>query len=324
MPDVLLAIDNLTVAYRSARGLTKAAVDGISLEIKQGEAMGLVGESGCGKSSTARAVMRFIAPASGRVLLNGRDLLSIGNEELKKLRPKFQMIFQDSLASFNPQRPIGAAIAMPLKLMGIKSRAERRLRTRRMMARVGLEFSLCDRFPHQLSGGQCQRAQIARALITGPELLICDEPVSSLDVLIQAQILDLLHKLQKDNGLSMLFISHDLAVVKEICDRVAVMYAGGIREVAACQRLFQAPRHPYARDLLRAIPKIGGFKNELAGSGRAIESPFRSDPGPGCSYRRHCCRVAEKCFLEAPALTDTTPGAYVACHFPLEIENGRQ
>ena len=294
---------------------------GVTLAIKKGESLGLVGGSGCGKSSLAKAAMRFIDPASGRILLNGQDLLSIDKSGLRHLRPKFQMIFQDSFTSFNPQRSIGDAVAMPLKLTGIKSRTRRAHRAHRMMERVGLAASLYDRRPHQLSGGQCQRAQIARALITEPELLICDEPLSALDVLIQAQILGLLDKLRKDHRLGMLFISHDLAVVNKICDRVAVMVAGEICEVGNARRLFQSPQHPYTEALLRAIPAIDRGQRMQAVLRPIAHAPAQDRPDAGCSYRWHCQKAEGKCFHEKPALTPKGPDGRVACHFPLNIQN---
>lgn len=313
----LLAIENLVVAYPSARGRKKQVVSSVSLTVEKGESLGLVGESGCGKSSLAKAVMQFITPVSGHIRFGKEKLTRLDKHRLRQLRPRFQMIFQDSISALNPRRTIGAAIAMPLKQLGASSRADRVNRAREMMEQVGLDPSTFDLLPYQLSGGQCQRVQIARALITEPELLICDEPVSSLDVSVQAQIINLLEKLRKRNHLAMLFISHDLAVVKNICDRIAVMYAGKLCEVSDSESLYSAPLHPYSKTLLSAIPTIGGLKKIHVMGWNADDPGPLCDSDHGCVYRLRCYQARKRCSDETPGLNEVIPGGFVACHYPL-------
>lgn len=312
-----LTIENLVVAYPDGRGRARQVVADVSLQVKTGESLGLVGESGCGKSSLAKAVMQFIKPISGKIRFGEDCLTRLDKFRLRQCRPKFQMIFQDSISALNPRRTIGATIAMPLKLLGGTSRAERRDRARQMMHQVGLATSTFDLLPYQLSGGQSQRVQIARALITQPELLICDEPVSALDVSIQAQIINLLDKLREDTKLTMLFISHDLAVVKNICDRIAVMYAGKLCEVSDSQNLYQAPLHPYSKTLLEAIPTIGKFKKDHIEGMKTFGTYSSEYPDHGCRFRRRCFQATQRCSDETPALTEMRPEGFVACHYPL-------
>lgn len=313
----LLTIENVVVTYPDGRGRARQAVADVSLQVKKGESLGLVGESGCGKSSLAKAVMRFVKPISGHIRIDTVDLTTIDKYRLRQLRPKFQMIFQDSIAALNPRRNIGATIAMPLKLLGKVSRAERIDRACQMMQDVGLDPSGFDLLPYQLSGGQCQRVQIARALITQPELLICDEPVSALDVSIQGQIINLLDKLREKSKLTMLFISHDLAVVKNICDRIAVMYAGTLCEVSDSENLYQRPMHPYSKILLEAIPTIGKFnKDDMVGLKTANAQTF-DVPDHGCRFRGRCFQAKQRCANEEPILKEISPEGLVACHYPL-------
>ena len=321
----LLRIEELVVEFPAAQRRKVHAVSGVSFEIRQGETLGLVGESGCGKSSLARAIMQIPPPISGKVLLDGVDLTTLHGKGLKELRRHFQMIFQDPVSSLNPSHPVGESIASPLTAMGGMDKAERTRRTWKMMTAVGLDPERhYGRRPQQLSGGQCQRVGIARALITGPHLLVCDEPVSSLDVSVQAQILNLLRDIKKSYALSMLFIAHDLAVVKNICDRVAVMYLGRICEVAPCENLYTTPAHPYTRALLNAVPRpdpgypipeIGIIPGEL---------PSSLNPPSGCRFRTRCPRVAAICSKIRPELREIAPDHEVACHFPLDVrqENG--
>jgi peptide/nickel transport system ATP-binding protein len=319
----LLRVENLVVEFPSAGGRTVHAVSGVSLDIRHNETLGLVGESGCGKSSLARGIMQLPGPTSGRVLLDGLDLAAVPPRSLQPLRRRFQMIFQDPVSSLNPCRSVGESIAAPLLSMGGIAAVERTRRTREMMRLVGLDPEQhYGRKPQQLSGGQCQRAGIARALITGPQLLVCDEPVSSLDVSVQAQILNLLRDIKKSYGLAMLFIAHDLAVVKNICDRVAVMYLGRICEVAPCEDLYAAPAHPYTRALLDAVPRPDpGYSIPEVGllSG---ELPSPLDPPSGCRFRTRCPLAKTLCAAEQPELREIGPEHQVACHFPLEQHGG--
>lgn len=313
----LLQIKDLVVEYNAGRKRKVHAVSGVSFNIVRGETFGLVGESGCGKSSVARAVMQLPAPASGSVMLNGIDLTKLNRNELRLRRQHFQMVFQDPVASLNPRHKIGESIETPLRTIKHLDKAERREQVRQMLDRVGLDpDQYYDRLPFQLSGGQCQRVSIARALITDPQLLICDEPVSSLDVSIQAQIINLLRDLKPSHNLSMLFISHDLAVVKNICDRVAVMYLGHLCEVATSAQLFSAPAHPYTRALLSAIPRPDPQFSHLKIDIMPGELPSAIDPPSGCRFRTRCPRAQADCAQITPDLREFSSGHQVACHYP--------
>ncbi len=315
----LLSIENLVVAYPDGRGRTRPAVADVSLQIGKGESLGLVGESGCGKSSLAKAVMQFVKPISGHIRFGADDLTRLDRKRLRQIRSKFQMIFQDSISALNPRRSIGAAIAISLKLLGEVSRAESVNRACQTMQQVGLDPSGYDLLPYQLSGGQCQRVQIARALITQPELLICDEPVSALDVSVQAQIINLLDMLRENNKLTLLFISHDLAVVKIICDRIAVMYAGKLCEVSDADSLYQAPLHPYSKILLQAIPIIGKFKKDALDISKTVGAHASQFPDHGCRFRDRCFQAKRRCSDEEPVLKQVRPKGFVACHYPLSF-----
>lgn len=316
--DLLLTIENLVVEFPAAGGRTVHAVSGVSLDIRHNETLGLVGESGCGKSSLARAIMQIPPPVSGRVLFNGVDLTGLHGGQLKELRRSFQMIFQDPVSSLNPSRAVGESIAAPLLSLSGMNKAERLRLTQEMMTAVGLdpERHYVSR-PRQLSGGQCQRAGIARALITGAKLLVCDEPVSSLDVSVQAQTLNLLRDIKESYGLAMLFIAHDLAVVKNICDRVAVMYLGRLCEVAPCESLYETPAHPYTRALLDAVPRPvpGCPAPDIVMLPGELPSPL--DPPCGCRFHTRCPRAQDRCVSELPELRRMAPGHSVACHYPL-------
>ena len=315
----LLSIEQLVVIYPGVRGRARPAVSDVSLQIQKGESLGLVGESGCGKSSVAKAVMQFIKPASGQIRIGGNTLTGLDRSRLRRLRPGFQMIFQDSISALNPRRSIGDSIAMPLKLLEVLSKVEREDCARQMMQQVGLDPSLFDLLPHQLSGGQCQRVQMARGLITQPKLLICDEPVSALDVSVQAQIINLLEKLRRKTGLTLLFISHDLAVVKNVCDRIAVMYAGKICEIADSNELYRKPHHPYSKILIEAIPSIGQFRHINGGNTPKVHTT--DSRGHGCKFRRRCFQTKKRCGDEEPVVKQTGPGRYAACHYPLAVSS---
>ncbi len=314
----ILELHHLVVEFDAGKGRKVHAVSDVSLHITRGETLGLVGESGCGKSSIARAVIQLPRPTSGKVLFNGEDLTRISGRCLRKLRPRFQMIFQDSMAALNPRRKVGETIAMPLNIIKNGLHANRISKAREMMALVGLDPETYNRRPFQFSGGQCQRIQIARALMTEPELLICDEPLSSLDVSIQAQIINLLENMRTRYGLTMLFISHDMAVVKNVCDRVAVMYLGKLCEIAPTMDLYKMPAHPYTAALISAIPSQG---RELLGkkvSVKNAEIPSPINPPAGCRFHTRCPAARPLCAESEPVLMDTGHGRQVACHYPLQ------
>jgi len=314
----LLRVEELVVEFPATQRRKVHAVSGVSLDIGRGETLGLVGESGCGKSSLARAIMHLPGPTTGRVILDGVELTALESRGLRHMRSRFQMIFQDPVASLNPVRTVGESIEAPLRAMGRVNGAERMRRTKEMMAAVGLDPEQhYGRRPFQLSGGQCQRVSIARALMTDPQLLICDEPVSSLDVSVQAQIINLLREVKRRYGLAMLFISHDLAVVKNVCDRVAVMYLGRLCEMAAGAELYAAPAHPYTQALLAAVPRPDP-RHPLAETGMLPgELPSAIDPPSGCRFRPRCPRAEERCAQVRPELQQIAPGHLVACHYPL-------
>jgi peptide/nickel transport system ATP-binding protein len=312
----LLRIENLVVTYAVA-GKTVHAVSDVSLNIARGETLGLVGESGCGKSSLARAVLRLAPATSGRVLFDGVDLGLSGRRELREMRRRLQIIFQDPIASLNPRRRIGDIVAEPLVIAGVTDKEKRETRVRAVLSAVGLDPDLTMvRYPHEFSGGQCQRICIARALILEPELIVCDEPVSSLDVSIRAQIINLLEAMKARYGLTLLFIAHDLAVVKAVSDRVAVMYLGKLCEVAPTEELYAAPAHPYTALLLEAIPQPD--PDAPVPTGVAIgEPPSPMAPPSGCRFRTRCSRATARCSNEEPVLAEVAPGRFAACHFPL-------
>lgn len=316
-PMPLLRVENLVVEFPAAQHRTVHAVSGVSFDIGAGETLGLVGESGCGKSSLARAIMQSPPPTSGKVLLDGVDLANIRGRELREQRSHFQMVFQDPVASLNPVKRVGESVELPLRAMGVVKHALYKL-AREAFTSVGLDPDQhYSRKPSGLSGGQCQRVCIARALISNPQFLVCDEPVSSLDVSIQAQIINLLHDLKEKRGLSMLFISHDLAVVKNISDRVAVMYLGRLCEVAPCADFFNAPAHPYSHALLASVPHPDPRRPCSPGNMLAGELPSAINPPSGCRFRTRCPRVQDRCVIEQPELREIAKDHSVACHFPL-------
>jgi peptide/nickel transport system ATP-binding protein len=312
----LLKVDNLVVEY-SVGGKTVHAVSGVSLEVARGETLGLVGESGCGKSTLGRAVLQLRRPASGQVVFDGHDLVAMHGDALRQMRRRVQLIFQDPIASLNPRRRIGDIVAEPLAIAGVKDRAERERRVREVLSAVGLDPDLVmGRLPHEFSGGQCQRISIARALVLNPEFIICDEPVSALDVSIRAQILNLLEEMKSRYGLTLLFIAHDLAVVKAVSDRVAVMYLGRLCEVGPSEQLFARPAHPYTALLIEAIPHPDPDvrPSESVPIG---EPPSPISPPSGCRFRTRCPRADQRCVDEVPELRAIAPDQLVACHHPL-------
>ncbi|MFD0419968.1 ABC transporter ATP-binding protein [Streptomyces sp. NPDC127108] len=319
-PQPLLAVRDLTMSFPAKRRGTAPvrAVDGISFDVAEGETLGLVGESGCGKSTTGRSIVRLLEPTTGSVTYDGRDISHLSQRELRPLRRELQMVFQDPHSSLNPRQTVARIIADPLLVQGSPA-ADARNRALELMELVGLIPEHSDRYPHEFSGGQAQRVGIARALATGPRLVVADEPVSALDVSVQAQIVNLMERLQRELGLAYLFIAHDLSVVKRVCDRVAVMYLGRIVEIGAKERVYAAPRHPYTRALLSAVP-LPDPAAERARERITLlgDPPSPAAPPPGCTFHPRCPKAQDICRTEAPVLRIGAPGEAreVACHFP--------
>jgi peptide/nickel transport system ATP-binding protein len=312
----LLEVQDLVVEY-SVGGRTIHAVSGVSLEVERGETLGLVGESGCGKSTLGRAVLQLRRPQSGRVLFDGEDLTAMQGDALRKMRRRVQLIFQDPIASLNPRRRIGDIVAEPLVIAGVKDLAKREQLVHEVLSAVGLDPQLVSgRLPHEFSGGQCQRICIARALVLNPEFIVCDEPVSALDVSIRAQILNLLEDMKARFGLTLLFIAHDLAVVKAVSDRVAVMYLGRLCEVGPSEQVFAHPAHPYTALLIEAIP-VPDPDVRPAESIAVGEPPSPMAPPSGCRFRTRCPRADQRCSDEVPELREVAPQQFAACHHPL-------
>ncbi len=315
----LLVVKNLVVDFAVDRDLAIQAVSDVSFTIDNGETLGLVGESGCGKSTLARAIVQLQKPTSGKIWFDGAQMVGSNDAHLRKDRPRLQMIFQDAAASLNPARRVGRTISEPLRASGESDRRHRRKMALALMQDVGLNpDQTYDRRPFELSVGQCQRVSIARALVTKPQLLVCDEPVSSLDVSVQAQILNLLEDIKARHKLTMLFISHDLAVVKHICDRVAVMYLGKLCEIAESESLYQSPRHPYTAALLESIPEISTTRTQRTIRLQGIEMPSPATPPSGCRFRTRCPKAQARCAEVEPILEEMTPRCRVACHYPLD------
>ncbi len=315
-PEVMLQVDHLVVEFRSGKRRVQAVSD-VSFEVRTGETLGLVGESGCGKTTTGRALVQIQPASSGTVRFEGQDLGRLSGRELRRARTRIQMIFQDPISSLNPRRRIRDIVAEPLAIWGTGSPSERAQQVRSMLESVGIDPDAAgDRRPQEFSGGQCQRISIARALMAKPALLICDEPVSALDVSVQAQILNLLADLKDEFGLTMVFIAHDLAVVKNVSDRVAVMYLGKLVELAESDTLYHSPAHPYTQALMASIPEPDpehvSEHEPLTG-----ELPSPLDPPSGCRFRTRCPYAQDRCASEEPLLREVAPGHQVACHFPL-------
>ena len=314
--DPLLKVENLVVEYPIGTR-TIHAVSDVSLAIARGETLGLVGESGCGKSTLGRAVLQLRRAVSGRVQFDGTELTALQGDALRKMRHRMQLIFQDPIASLNPRRRIGDIIAEPLVIAGERDAKKREALVCEVLTAVGLDPALVlSRLPHEFSGGQCQRICIARALVLNPEFIICDEPVSALDVSIRAQILNLLEEMKQRFALTLLFIAHDLAVVKAVSDRVAVMYLGRLCEVGPSAQLFERPAHPYTALLIEAIP-MPDPDVRPAESIAVGEPPSPIAPPSGCRFRTRCPRADARCAAEVPELRSVAAGQYVACHHPL-------
>ena len=315
--DVLLRVEDLVVEFPIGRGLTVSAVAGISFDVLRGETLGIVGESGCGKSTTGKAIMRIEQPTSGSVEFDGVDLVALPHAELREARTRLQMIFQDPISSLNPRRRVRDSVKEPLEVWRRGTPQERDAVVDAVLESVGIDPQrAAESRPHQFSGGQCQRISIARALVLDPAVVICDEPVSALDVSVQAQVLNLLQDLKAEYGLTLIFIAHDLAVVKNVSDRVAVMYLGKLCEVASSDDLYARPAHPYTKVLLDSIP----VPDPDIATGTTIvgEPPSPVNPPTGCRFHPRCDRADDTCRNEEPLMEPLGDGHFVACHHPLE------
>ncbi len=320
----LLQVTGLTKHYSGRRSLGQRlsgvpqtvvrAVNDVTLSVRRGEILGLIGESGCGKSTLGRAILRLHEPTAGKVVFDGTDVTALGADDLKKMRRRMQIIFQDPYASLNPRRTVAEIVGLPLKLHGLAASDEEvRAKTAAMIEKVGLKANQLDRYPHQFSGGQRQRIGIARALISNPEFIVCDEPVSALDVSIQAQIIELLQELKTEFGLTYLFISHDISVIGYLSDRVAVMYLGEIVEMGPVDSVLSRPRHPYTQSLMSAVPEIDtvGRKSRVRLKG---DLPSPLNPPSGCKFHTRCPLAIDACRSKAPLTETVGDGHVAACH----------
>jgi oligopeptide/dipeptide ABC transporter ATP-binding protein len=310
----LLSLRDVHVRFSTPAGVVRA-VNGVSLEVATGETLGLVGESGCGKSTLGKAILRLVPIAGGAILVEGVDIAPLGRAQLSEIRRKVQMIFQDPYGSLNPRSTIGRSVAQPLRIGGWSPAAAAN-RVDELLQRVGLPLDARERYPHEFSGGQRQRIGVARALALSPKLIICDEPVSALDVSVRAQVINLLEDLKAQFGVSYLFISHDLSVVEHIADRVAVMYLGTVVEIGGRDQIWRDPQHPYTKALLEAAP-IANPKAARARRRTVLqgELPSAIDPPSGCPFHSRCPIVQDRCRVERPELRTISGGAVAACHF---------
>jgi peptide/nickel transport system ATP-binding protein len=322
----LLDVSGLAKHFPVRRGLlvprrvgALKAVDGVGLTVARGESLGLVGESGCGKSTTGRLITRLLEPTAGTIRYDGQDITHASRRDLMPLRGEIQMVFQDPYASLNPRHTVGEILAAPLESLRIGSAASRRDRVRELLDVVGLDPAHIHRYPHEFSGGQRQRIGVARALATGPSLIVADEPVSALDVSIQAQIVNLLRRLQRELGVAFVFIAHDLAVVRHVSHRVAVMYLGRIVEIADRDTLYLSPQHPYTQALLSAVPEVGDSASGRERIRLVGDVPSPLNPPSGCRFRTRCPKADALCAAEEPTLVQigtSAAGHLAACHYP--------
>ena len=316
---VLLEVQKVKKEFVTSKSLTGKplkivhAVDSVDLTIYEGETIGVVGESGCGKSTLGRCILQLIRPTAGNVLYRGEDITKLNKEQMRQMRRKMQLIFQDPYASLNPRMTVLELIMAPLEAFGIGTMEERVKRVKEIMELVGMPENMMNRYPHEFSGGQRQRIVIARALVLNPEFVVCDEPVSALDVSVRAQVLNLIQELKKKKHLTYMFISHDLSVVKYISDRIAVMYLGRIVEIAEKNELYNNPQHPYTKALLSAIP-IPDVDNKMKREILTGDVPSPLNPPSGCYFHTRCKYATERCKTECPALHDVGNGHMVACH----------